>query len=80
MVNTCPASRHLHMMAEALASGRKYHMLNEEPQHCAETMLSVLHSLWTLRTETGWPSKKTKRRWDRASEALAKRRATQEGR
>jgi hypothetical protein len=58
MVNTCPASRHLHMMAEALATGRKYHMLDEEPEHCAETMLSVLNSLWTLRTETNWPSDK----------------------
>lgn len=48
--NTCPASRHLRMMAEALAAGRKYHMFDEEPEHCAETIYSVLESLWKLRT------------------------------
>ncbi len=49
--NTCPASRHLHMIAEALAAGRPYHMLTEEPLHCAGTMLSVLESLWKLRAK-----------------------------
>lgn len=49
--NTCPASRHLHLMAASLAAGKPYPMLNEEPQHCAETMLSVLESLWKARTE-----------------------------
>lgn len=53
--NTCPASRHLHLIAEALATGKPYPMLQEEPEHCAETMLSVLESLWKLRTKTGWP-------------------------
>lgn len=48
--NTCPASRHLHLMAEHLATGKAYPMLQEEPEHCAETMLSVLESLWKLRT------------------------------
>jgi hypothetical protein len=43
-------------MAEALASGRPYPMFVEEPEHCAETMLSVLESLWKLRTKTGWPN------------------------
>ena len=55
MANTCPASRHLHRMANALASGEPYRMFEEEPEHCAETMLSVLESLWKLRTKTGWP-------------------------
>jgi len=50
-VNTCPASRHLHMIAEALAVGRAYPMLTEEPEHCAGSMLSVLESLWKLRTK-----------------------------
>lgn len=50
-VNTCPASRHLHMIADALARGETYHMLTEEPDHCASTMYSVLLSLWTLRTK-----------------------------
>ena len=49
--NTCPASRHLHMIAVALAKRQPYWMLLEEPQHVAETMLSVLESLWTLRTK-----------------------------
>jgi len=49
-VNTCPASRHLHMIALALASGQPYPMLTEDPQYCAGTMLSVLESLWKART------------------------------
>jgi hypothetical protein len=49
--NTCPASRHLHLMAERLAKGQRYPMFHEEPQHCAETMLSVLESLWKLRNK-----------------------------
>lgn len=48
--NTCPASRHLYLMADALAKGEPYHMLAEEPQHCAETMLAVLAALWESRT------------------------------
>lgn len=48
--NTCPASRHLHMIAKALAAGEPYPMLTEEPEHCAETMLAVLESLWILRS------------------------------
>ncbi len=55
MKNTCPASRHLHIMADALATGQEYPMLREEPEHCAETMLSVLESLWKMRTQTDWP-------------------------
>ena len=49
--NTCPASRHLHLIAQSLAAGKPYPMLAEEPQHCAETMLAVLVSLWEARTE-----------------------------
>jgi hypothetical protein len=51
--NTCSASRHLHMIATRLAQGKPYPMLEEEPQHCAETMLAVLESLWKLRTKYG---------------------------
>lgn len=50
-VNTCPASRHVHMMAEALSKGQKYHMLNEEPEHCAGSLLSVITSLWEARDQ-----------------------------
>ena len=49
--NTCPASRHVHLMAEALATGRPYPMLQEEPEHCAGSLLSVLESLWKARTK-----------------------------
>ena len=55
MENTCPASRHLHVMADSLANGQPYAMFEDEPEHCAITMLSVLESLWKLRTQTGWP-------------------------
>lgn len=48
---TCPASRHLALMAEALAAGRPYPMLTEEPQHCAESMLAVCAALWEARAE-----------------------------
>jgi hypothetical protein len=53
-INTCPFSRHLHMMADYLSRGQPYPMLQEEPQHCAETMLFVLESLWKLRTKSNW--------------------------
>ena len=49
--NTCPASRHLHLMAQRLAAGKPYPMLADEPKHCAETMLAVLTSLWEARTK-----------------------------
>ena len=66
-VNTCPASRHLHLMALALSKGEKYFMLDEEPEHCAGTMLSVLESLWKLRTAAGWPSDKERARQVRST-------------
>lgn len=49
--NTCPASRHLHIIALALADNKPYAMLHEEPEHCAGTMLMVLESLWKARSE-----------------------------
>lgn len=52
---TDPCSRHLHLMADALAAGRPYAMLTEEPGHCAETMYAVLESLWKLRAMVGGP-------------------------
>lgn len=71
MKNTCPASRHVHMIAESLAKGDKYHMIDEEPEHVAVSLLSVLESLWKLRTESGWPSKKEAARMRRTiSKAL----------
>lgn len=49
--NTCSASRHLHLIANQLAAGQPYPMLQDEPAHCAETLFSVLESLWKARTE-----------------------------
>lgn len=49
--NTCPASRHTQMIAEALAKGKPYPMLQEEPEHCAGSILSVLASLYRARTQ-----------------------------
>jgi hypothetical protein len=49
--NTCPSSRHLHIMADTLASGKPYSMLAEDPEHCAQTMYAVLESLFKARTE-----------------------------
>ena len=49
--NTCPSSRHLHIMADRLASGKEYPMFTDEPEHCAMTMYAVLESLWKARTE-----------------------------
>jgi hypothetical protein len=49
---TDPCSRHLHIMADCLSQGnRQYPMLQEEPEHCAETMYFVLESLWKARAE-----------------------------
>jgi hypothetical protein len=54
--NTCPASRHLHIMADALLKPKKdgslrYPMLQEEPEHCAESILAVIAGLWEARTK-----------------------------
>lgn len=50
MENTCPASRHAQTIAEALFEQRKYPMLEEEPEHCAVTIASVVSSLYQART------------------------------
>ncbi len=44
--HTCPASRHLQIMADNLTKKGGYPMLTEEPLHCAITLYSVLASLW----------------------------------
>lgn len=70
--NTCPASRHVHMIALALARGEKYHMIDEEPEHVAGSLLSVLESLWTLRTKAGWPDEKERARITKAADKSMK--------
>lgn len=49
-MNTCPASRHVQIMADVLARGGTYHPFNDEPQHCAESLYAVLAALWAART------------------------------
>lgn len=60
--NTCPASRHVHIMADCLTRKGGYPMLTEEPEHCAGSLYSVLESLWKARTELA----KLKQRHDAA--------------
>lgn len=50
MENTCPASRHVQMMAEDLAKIGRYPMLQEDPKHCAGSIASVVNSLYSART------------------------------
>jgi hypothetical protein len=47
---TDPASRHLHHMADHLATGKS---LFDEPEYVAETMYAVLESLWKARAKLG---------------------------
>lgn len=49
--NTCPASRHVHLMAGDLVRYGKYDLLEMEPDHCATSLYSVLESLWKARTK-----------------------------
>ncbi len=44
--NTCPASRHVQMIGDALARGRRYAMIEEEPEHVAISLLSVVAALF----------------------------------
>ena len=50
-VNTCPASRHAQMIAEALIEGRPYPMLTEEPEHCGESIAAVVTALYEARSK-----------------------------
>lgn len=49
--NTCPASRHVQLIAEILAKKKPYPMLHEDPEHCAGSMLSTVAALFRVRTE-----------------------------
>lgn len=50
MVNTCPASRHVQIMAENLHKTGSDPMLQEDPAHCAESLASVVSSLYQARS------------------------------
>lgn len=49
--NTCPASRHVQLMAENLLRYGEYSMLQEEPEHCAASMLAIVEALYKARTQ-----------------------------
>jgi hypothetical protein len=49
--NTCGASRHAAMIAEALCSGDDYPMLAEEPDHCGGSIAATVAALWECRTK-----------------------------
>lgn len=49
--NTCPASRHVQIMGEALPKKGGYPMLQEEPEHCAGSILATVAALYEARTE-----------------------------
>lgn len=46
---TCPASRHVHMMAENLIKSGYDEIFNNEPDYAAESMLAVVAALWEAR-------------------------------
>jgi hypothetical protein len=48
-VVTCPASRHAQMMAEYIGARKPCPMLREEPEHCAESILATVASVYRLR-------------------------------
>lgn len=50
MENTCPASRHAQTIAESLLNRGEYEMLQEEPEHCAASIASVVNSLYQARS------------------------------
>ncbi len=51
--NTCPASRHVHMIADYLLLKRRSNNVEEvwDAEHIAGSLYSVLESLWKARTE-----------------------------
>ena len=48
---TCPASRHVAMIAETLAKGKKYDMLDSDREHCAASMAQAVTALWECRAK-----------------------------
>ena len=49
--NTCPASRHLEMIADALVDQGSYPMISEDPRHVAGSIYGALGSLWGARSD-----------------------------
>jgi len=48
--NTCPASRHVHMMADYLSTDGYYQLFEDEPLHCAGSLYATVSALWEART------------------------------
>lgn len=48
--NTCPASRHAQMIGEALICGKRYPMIEEEPEHVGASLLWTVLALYEART------------------------------
>lgn len=49
--NTCGASRHAAMIAEALCKLEDYPMLAEEPKHCGGSIAATVAMLWECRAK-----------------------------
>jgi hypothetical protein len=49
--HTCPASRHLYLMADVLITYGRCRHIEQDPHYCAATMLAVLESLWKARIQ-----------------------------
>jgi hypothetical protein len=49
--NTCSASRHAAMIAEALCRREDYPMLAEEPEHCGGSIAATVSALWECRAK-----------------------------
>ena len=48
--NTCAASRHTAMIAEALIRGKTHHALTDEPDNCGDSMAATVEALWVARS------------------------------
>lgn len=51
---TCAASRHVHTLLDDLLAGRVPQQLLDEPQHCAESIATMLAELWHRRKAMGY--------------------------
>ncbi len=50
--NTCPASRHVFLIAESIQRGDSFWCdCKEDAEHAASSIYSVLESLWKARTK-----------------------------
>jgi hypothetical protein len=55
---TCPASRHVHMIADQMLRGGGLEINWEDAECCAGSLLSVLESLWKARARIAELEKK----------------------